>query len=58
MTDDSGETANDQLVMEGLARVVKQVSVDVLVSGMLDGNAIVKLVLRRCRGDDDPDTTR
>jgi staphylococcal nuclease domain-containing protein 1 len=43
MPDDSDATVNAQLVTEGLARVAKQGSVDVLSSGMVDGNAVVKL---------------
>jgi hypothetical protein len=46
MTDDSDETVNAQLVTEGLARVAKEVSVvNALVSDMLDGNAVVKMVV-------------
>jgi hypothetical protein len=41
MTDDSDETVNAQLVTKGQARVVEEVSVDVLVSGMVPGNAPV-----------------
>jgi hypothetical protein len=41
MTDDSDETVNAQRVTKGRARVAKQVSVDILVSGMVGGNAIV-----------------
>jgi hypothetical protein len=70
MTDDSDETVNAQLVMEGLARVAKQVAVDALASGMVDGNAVVRLAAalniaqegaRKTRshmrryGDDEPD---
>jgi hypothetical protein len=44
MTDDSDETVNAQLVTEGLARAAKQISVvHVLVTGIADGNAAVKL---------------
>jgi staphylococcal nuclease domain-containing protein 1 len=43
VVDDSEETVNAQLVVEGLARVAKKTSVDLLVSGMADGNAVVKL---------------
>jgi staphylococcal nuclease domain-containing protein 1 len=43
ITDASDETVNSQLVTEGLARVSKQASVDVLVGGMTDGNSVVIL---------------
>jgi staphylococcal nuclease domain-containing protein 1 len=43
ITDASDETVNSQLVTEGLARVSKQTSVDVLVGGMTDGNSVVIL---------------
>jgi hypothetical protein len=43
MTDDSDEIVNAQLVTKGLARVVKQVCVNFLASGMVDGNAVVTL---------------
>jgi staphylococcal nuclease domain-containing protein 1 len=43
VVDDSEETVNAQLVVEGLARVAKKTLVDLLVSGMADGNAVVKL---------------
>jgi hypothetical protein len=70
MTDNMDETRNAQLVTEGLARVAKRVSVDVLVSGihsreviggrMLPGmsssnDSLSQVALRRCRIDDDPD---
>jgi hypothetical protein len=46
MTDDSDETVNAQLVTEGLARVAKEVSVvNALVSDMVDGNDVVKMVV-------------
>jgi hypothetical protein len=46
MTEDSDETVNAQLVTEGLARVAKEVSVvNALVSDMLDGNDVVKMVV-------------
>jgi endonuclease YncB( thermonuclease family) len=43
MADDSEETVNVLLATEGLARVAKQATVDVLVSGIVNGTAVVKL---------------
>jgi hypothetical protein len=45
MTDDSDQTVNAQLVTEGLARVAKYVSVDALVSGILNAAAPTRLTV-------------
>jgi hypothetical protein len=43
MTDDSDETVNAQRIAQGLARVAKQVSIDVFVRGVVNENAVLKL---------------